>query len=254
MATIIGLTNQKGGVGKTTTSSTLAAGLSLHKNKVLGVDLDPQGNLGFSLGLDIENGNTIYEVLKGDIPIQDAIQKTKYCDVITSNILLSGAELEFSGAGRESLLKKALDPISINYDYIIIDTPPALNILTVNSYTAANHLIIPMVPEILSLLGVSQLKETIDSVRSTFNPDLNVLGILLTKFNGRTILAQEVKEMAENIAKQIGTVVFSTQIRTSVSVAEAPAHGESIFEYSPLCNPTKDYRRFVTEVEHMVLG
>lgn len=252
MAIVIGLTNQKGGVGKTTTSSSLAAGLALHHNKVLGIDLDPQGNLGFSLGLDIENCNTIYEVLKEQVPIKDAIQKTKYCDVITSNIMLSSAELEFTGAGRESLLKKALKPIMKDYDYIIIDTPPALNILTVNAYTVANYLIIPMVPEILSLLGVAQLKETIDSVKSTFNPKLNVLGILLTKFNKRTILAQEVKEMAENIAKQIGTIVFDTQIRASVSIAEAPAHGESIYEYSPNCNPSLDYRDFIYEVESIV--
>jgi chromosome partitioning protein len=252
LSTIIVLTNQKGGVGKTTTSSTLAAGLALHNHKVLAIDLDPQGNLGFSLGLNIENSNTIYEVLKNKVPIEKAIQKSKYCDVITSNIMLSSAELKFTGSGREFLLKKALEPIINNYDYIIIDTPPALNILTVNAYTVANHLIIPMTAEILSLLGVTQLKETIDSVKSTFNPSLNVLGILLTKFNGRTILAQEVKDMSKNIAKQIGTVVFDTQIRISVSVAEAPAHGESIFEYSPRCNPSQDYKSFISEVEDRI--
>ena len=168
--------------------------------------------------------------------------------MITSNILLSRAELEFTGTGRESLLKKALEPVKDFYDYIIIDTPPALNVLTVNAYTVADHLIIPMVPEILSLLAVTQIKETIDSVKSTFNPDLNVLGILLTKYNGRTILAREVSEMAENIARQIGTKVFQTQIRASVSVAEAPAHGESIFDYAPQSNPSQDYKKFVEEI------
>ena len=212
------------------------------------IDLDPQGNLGFSLGLDIENSSTIYEVLNGEVPLREAIQPTEYCDVITSNILLSRAELEFTGTGRESLLKKALEPVKDFYDYIIIDTPPALNVLTVNAYTVANHLIIPMVPEILSLLAVTQIKETIDSVKSTFNPDLNVLGILLTKYNGRTILAREVSEMAENIARQIGTKVFQTQIRASVSVAEAPAHGESIFDYAPQSNPSQDYKKFVEEI------
>ena len=248
MKTIIFL-NNKGGVGKTTTTSAIACSLVERRNtKVLAIDLDPQGNLGFSLGLDIENSSTIYEVLNGEVPLREAIQPTEYCDVITSNILLSRAELEFTGTGRESLLKKALEPVKDFYDYIIIDTPPALNVLTVNAYTVANHLIIPMVPEILSLLAVTQIKETIDSVKSTFNPDLNVLGILLTKYNGRTILAREVSEMAENIARQIGTKVFQTQIRASVSVAEAPAHGESIFDYAPQSNPSQDYKKFVEEI------
>lgn len=249
MSTNIVLTNQKGGVGKTTTTSAIACSLVERRNtKVLAIDLDPQGNLGFSLGLDIENSSTIYEVLNGEVPLREAIQPTEYCDVITSNILLSRAELDFTGTGRESLLKKALEPVKDFYDYIIIDTPPALNVLTVNAYTVADHLIIPMVPEILSLLAVTQIKETIDSVKSTFNPNLNVLGILLTKYNGRTILAREVREMAENIARQIGTKVFQTQIRASVSVAEAPAHGESIFDYAPQSNPSQDYKKFVEEI------
>ena len=131
MSTNIVLTNQKGGVGKTTTTSAIACSLVERRNtKVLAIDLDPQGNLGFSLGLDIENSSTIYEVLNGEVPLREAIQPTEYCDVITSNILLSRAELEFTGTGRESLLKKALEPVKDFYDYIIIDTPPALNVLT----------------------------------------------------------------------------------------------------------------------------
>lgn len=252
MATVIALTNQKGGVGKTTTSSALAAGLaSFYDKKVLAIDLDPQGSLGFSLGLNIEECRTVHDVLTGQVPIQEAIQLTDYCDVITSNILLSSAEIEFTSAGRELLLKKALAPVIDNYDYIIIDTPPALNILTVNAYAVANHLIIPMAPEILSLLGVTQLKETIDSVRESVNPNLNVLGIILTKFNRRTLLAREVKDMAENVASQMGTCVFNNQIRTSVSVAEAPAHGLSIFDHSPSAKPSEDYRNFLQEVINM---
>ena len=139
-------------------------------------------------------------------------------------------------------------PIAGNYDYIIIDTPPALNILTVNAYATSDHLIIPMAPEILSLLGVSQLKETVDSVRQSVNPNLNILGIILTKFNPRTLLAREVKEMADNIAAQMGTHVFDVQIRTSVTVAEAPAHGLSVFDHAPHANPSIDYKSFVKEV------
>ena len=155
MATVIALTNQKGGVGKTTTSGALAAGLaSFYDKKVLAIDLDPQGNLGFSLGLDIEDGYTIHDVLKGTVSMKDAIQSVNGCDIVTSNILLSSAELDFAGANRELLLKSALDSVLNDYDYIIIDTPPALNILTVNAYAVADHLIIPMAPEILSLLGL----------------------------------------------------------------------------------------------------
>lgn len=248
MSKIIVLTNQKGGVGKTTSTCALIAGLAMKGNKVLGIDLDPQGNLGFSLGLEIEDGHTVYEVLKGDVTAAKAIRHAEICDVLTSNILLSGSELEFNGAGREFLLKQALVPVLDFYDYIVIDTPPALNILTVNAYAAADYLIIPMVPEILSLLGLSQLKETINTVQETVNPKLNILGILLTKYNKRTLLAQEVREMAQNIADQIGTVVFDTQIRTSVSVAEAPAQGETIFKYAPRSNPANDYRALINEI------
>ncbi len=252
MATIIALTNQKGGVGKTTTSSALAAGLvSFYDKRVLAIDLDPQGSLGFSLGLDIEEGRTISDVLTGQASVQQAIQLTDYCDVITSNILLSSAEIEFTSSDRELLLKKALEPVMDDYDYIIIDTPPALNILTVNAYAVSDYLIIPMAPEILSLLGVTQLKETIDSVRVSMNPNLNVLGIILTKFNQRTLLAREVKEMAENVASQMGTRVFQTQIRTSVTVAEAPAHGLSIFDHAPSAKPSEDYKNFIQEVIHL---
>lgn len=248
MATIIALTNQKGGVGKTTTSSALAAGLTREGKKVLGIDLDPQGNFGFCLGLDIDNNKTIYDVLKYQVPIEEAIQSTDYCDLITSNILLSSAELEFNAPGRELMLKRTLQFVDERYDFIIIDTPPALNFLTVNAYAAADYLIIPMAAEILSIVGVAQIKETVNSIQHSVNPRLNVLGILLTKFNRRTILAREVKEMAENIASQIGTSVFESLIRPGVAVAEAPAHGESIFEYSPRSNPSKDYTDFVKEV------
>ena len=249
MAITIALTNQKGGVGKTTTSSSLAAGLaSFYDKKVLAIDLDPEGSLGFSLGLNIEDCSTIYDVLTGKLPVRDAIQTTDYCDIITSNILLSSAELEFTAANRKLLLKEALAPVMDEYDYIIIDTPPALNILTVNAYAAADHLIIPMAPEILSLLGVTQLRETIESVKHSLNPRLNVLGIILTRFNGRTLLAQEVKEMAENMAAQIGTRLFARQIRPSVVVAEAPAHGLSVYDHSPWSNPSLDYQAFVKEV------
>ena len=171
MKTIV-LVNQKGGVGKTTTAAALLTGLHRRGAAVLGVDMDPQGSLGFSLGLDIEHCTTIYDVFRGQAEPEQAIVRTDTCDILPSNILLSGAELEFNRPGREFLLKTALSKVEDQYDYIIIDTPPALSLLTVNAYVATDSLIIPMSPEILSLLGVSQIKETIESVRSYYNSRL----------------------------------------------------------------------------------
>lgn len=248
LAITIVLTNQKGGVGKTTTTSALAAGLGKKGAKVLAIDLDPQGNLGFSLGLDIDEGYTIHDVLAHNVPIRDAIQEADDCDIVSSNILLSEAEFAFQGEGRDLLLKNAIAPVSDEYDFIVMDTPPALNILTLNGYAAADHLIIPMASEILSLVGLVQLEETVQAVKASVNPALNVLGILLTKFNKRTNLAKDVLEMAETIAEQAESRVFDAKIRSSVSVAEAPAHGMCVLDYAPRSNPAKDYQDFVDEV------
>lgn len=248
MAKIISLTNQKGGVGKTTTTSALASGLAEKGNKVLIIDLDPQGNLGFSYGVNIEDSLTIYEVLKGSIEIEEAIHTTKDFDVIPSNILLSTAEIEFNQVGREFLLQNALSKVAHKYDYIVIDTPPALNTITVNAYVVSDYLIIPMIPDILSLVGVSQIKETFETVKQFYNPKLEILGILLNRFDKRTILSREVLEMAEEIAGQLDTKVFDAKVRASVVVAEAPAHGMSLFEYAPKSNPALDYQDFISEV------
>lgn len=248
MATIITLTNQKGGVGKTTTTATLITGLALQEYRVLGIDLDPQGNLGFSLGLDIENTSTIYDVFRGEASIESTIQPTEFGDIIPSNILLSGAELEFNRSGREYMLKEALQSVQDRYDFIIIDTPPALNILTVNAYVCSDYLIVPMVPEILSLLGVSQLQETTQTVKKFYNANLKVMGLLLTKYNKRTNLANEVADLASQIAEQLGTTVFNAKIRSSVAVAESPAHGTCVLMYAPRSKPTMDYINFIEEV------
>lgn len=250
MATIITLTNQKGGVGKTTTSCALATGLGKAGQRVLGIDLDPQGNFAFSLGQDSDDGDGVYEVLTGRIPVKEAIRQTECCDVIPSNILLSS----FNDTKSQYVLKTALEDVLDDYDYIIIDTPPSLNILTVNAYTAADFLIIPMSSDILSLVGVTQLKETVDSVRASYNKQLKILGILLTRYNKRTLLSQEVDEMAQQLAVQLGTCVFETKIRNGVAAAEAPAHGECIFDYAPRSNPAKDYLEFIKEVVIRMAG
>lgn len=248
MAITIVFTNQKGGVGKTTTSGALIIGLVERGKRVLGIDLDSQGNLGFSLGIDIDVDITIYDVLKGDAEIEDAIQDADGFDLIPSNILLSGIERDLPEENRQLILKNLLEPLENEYDYIIIDTPPALNILTLNAYTAANYLIIPMAAEILSLVGLIQLKETVDAIQDSVNPQLNVLGILLTKYNHRTNLAKDVSDMADSVAQQIGTKVFEAKIRPGVAVAEAPAHGESVLEYAPSSKPALDYQEFIEEV------
>ncbi len=247
-ATITTITNQKGGVGKTTTAAALLSCLSQRGARVLGVDLDPQGSLGFSMGLDIEHCATIYDVFRGVAEPADVIRSTDVCDVLPSNILLSAAELEFNKPGREFLLKAALSKVSDHYDYILIDTPPALNILTVNAYVASDSLIIPMAPEVLSLLGVSQIKETIESVRSYYNSRLQVLGILLNRYNGRLNLSREMLELAQEIARQLNTRVFDSKIRSSVSVAEAPAHGQSINDYAPRSKPALDFAALCEEI------
>ena len=235
-------------MGKTTTSAAIASGISLAGKRVLGIDLDPQGNLGFCLGAGMDNQYTVLDVLKGTVPVQKALFKSDYGDLLVSDITLSSSGLESLPTRREYILRDAIWPVLNQYDYIIIDTPPALNLLTVNAYSVSNFLIIPMASDILSLVGLAQLKETIDTVRDTFNPGLNVLGILLTRFNPRTLLSRDVLEMAEQLAGQIHSRVFDTKIRSGVAVAEAPAHGESIFSYNPRSSAVKDYQAFLDEI------
>lgn len=248
MTQIITVTNQKGGVGKTTTVSALVCGLHQRGARVLGVDLDPQGNLGFTLGLDIGDGHTIYDVLKGSCPIEEAIVPTKYGDVLPSDIMLSTAEVEFTAPRREFMLSHQLDAVKANYDFIIIDTPPALNILTINAYVASTGLIVPMEAEVLSLVGISQIQDTIETVRNSFNPNLKVLGILLNKYNPRLTLSRDILDLAEAVAEQLGSQVFPVKVRRSVSVAMAPAHGQSVLTYRPDSKSAGDLRKIVSAV------
>ncbi len=247
MATVIVVTNQKGGVGKTTTCAALTGIFRALDKRVLAIDMDPQGNLSFSLGAD-DDGYTIHDVMTGGCDIRDAVKTTPICDVITSNILLSGSELELTNERREFILKDILKIVKYSYDYVIIDTPPALSILTINAYTAADDLIIPMTPEILSLQGIAQLKDTILAVKKYYNKRLNIRGILLTKYVKRQQLASEVEEMVEIVAEQLHTQVLDTKISVSVAVAEAPAHQEVITTYSPGCRAAKDYMQLAKDL------
>lgn len=248
MKQIIVVTNQKGGAGKTTTALSLINALHLRGFRVLGVDLDPQGSLGYSAGLDINHGATVYEVLKGDASIRQAIVQTELGDILPSNILLSTADMEFPARGREYLLRTELAKVEGRYDYAVIDTPPALNVLTVNAYVASDALIVPMAPEILSLLGISQIRETIETVQRDYNPKLKVLGILLNRYNRRLTLNREVEELAGQVAQMLGSKVFQTKIRASVSVAESPAHGQSVLTYAPASKPAMDYQALLDEI------
>ena len=249
MSIIITVYNQQGGVGKTTTSAAICAGLADRGAKVLGIDLDPQGNLGFCMGLEGSNPTTILDALQGNVKVQQAIRRLPKADILPSDISLSTTGLEKLAPGRrEVALKEMLAPVMEYYDYMVIDTPPALNHLTVNAYAVSNFLIIPMSSDILSLVGLSQLRETIDSVKQGLNKNLKVLGILLNKYDKRTTLARDVKEMAEGLAEQISTKVFQTKIRQGVAIAEAPAHGEDIFSYNKRSPAVKDYESFIEEI------
>ncbi len=248
MAKIIAVTNQKGGVGKTTTCSSLCGCLSALGKKVLAIDLDPQGNFSFSLGADTDHSYTIYDVFKGKVDIYDSVQHCDCCDVIPANILLSGAELELTSVGREYILREHLAGICDSYDYVLIDTPPALSVLTINAYAASHQLIIPMIAEILSLQGISQLKETIFAVKKYYNKILEIRGIVLNKYNSRLILTQEVEELTNIIAEQLDTDVFEQKISSSVIVAEAPAHAKTIIEYAPRSKSAQEYMNLTYEI------
>lgn len=248
MSKVISISNQKGGVGKTTTTCNVAAGLKKKGFRVLIIDLDPQGNLGFNVGADADISATIYDVLKGDTKTQFAIQKTDTTDIITSSILLSGIELEFTNTGREFLLKEAIKPILNSYDYILLDTPPALGIITINAFTASDTIIVPMLSDIFSLQGISQLYETVERVKKYCNPNLTIAGILLTKYNPRTLLGREIRGTAELIAQDLNIKLFDSYIRNSVAVSEAQSVQQSILDYAPKNTSAKDYMQFINEL------
>ena len=248
VAKVIAITNQKGGVGKTTTCAALCGGLTERGYRVLAIDLDPQGNLSFSLGTDADDSFTMYDIFKGNCDLTDAVQNGGVCDVIPSNILLSGVELELTGVGREYILREQLETVADEYDYIVLDTPPALSVLTINAYTAADEIVIPMLCEVLSLQGIAQLQDTIFAVQRYYNKELSVQGILLNKYNPRFTLTREVEEMANMIAERLHTTIFNAKISTSVCIAEAPAHGESIMTYSPRSKAAAEYNALIDEL------
>jgi chromosome partitioning protein len=243
---VIALANQKGGVAKTTTTLNLAVAFTEMGHSVLTVDLDPQGNLTMSQGMNPDTvERSMFDVLVHGLPLEEVIQRAEV-DVAVSSIDLAGAELALSSMiGRERALQKALLPVRSRYDYILIDTPPSLGLLTINALTAADSVIVPVQCEYLSLRGLVQLEGTLSMIRDNLNPTVEIRGILPTMFDGRTLHAREAIDM---LRENFGDLVFDTHIRKTIRYAEAPVQGVSVLKYEPSGPAAEAYRQLAKEV------
>lgn len=245
MTKIISILNHKGGVGKTTTAINLSAALAIRKKKVLLIDVDPQANLTQSLGHPTESDKTIYGALRGQYPLPVVHHKENF-DVVLSTLDLSAAEIELSGeAGREYILRETLEPVACNYDYILIDCPPSLGLLTLNALSASTTVLIPVQAQFLAVQGMSKLFSIITKVQQRINKGLQLEGIVLTLYNPNITLNKNVFTILHN---NYPNCVFNTSIRNNVSLAEAPARGQDIFEYSPKSNGAIDYLELCEEL------
>ena len=249
MGRIIAVANQKGGVGKTTTAINLAACLSVKGKKVLLIDMDPQGNTTSGVGVDKNDLEyTIYDLMIGESSISDCIVKVVFrdMDLIPTNVDLSAAEIELIGVERkEFILKDEIDFIKDKYDFIIIDCPPALSMLTINAMTTANSVIVPIQCEYYALEGLSQLMHTINLVSERLNPSLEIEGIVFTMYDGRTNLSVQV---VENVRNNIGSNVYNSIIPRNIRLAEAPSYGLPIIKYDPKSAGAEAYMALADEV------
>lgn len=246
MAKVIAFANQKGGVAKTTTTLNLAAAFAEAGYRVLCVDMDPQGNLSMSQGIDPETlEKSMFDVLVHDMPIREVTYRREI-DVAAASIDLAGAEIAMSvKIGRERSLDKALRAVSDDYDFVCIDTPPSLGLLTVNALTAADKVIVPVQCEYLSMRGLLQLQHTLEMIRENLNPTVDIMGILPTMVDTRTLHAQEALEILE---ENFGDRVFGARIKKTVRFAEAPVKGMSVLKYDPTGQAADAYRRLAKEV------
>lgn len=249
MGTVIALANQKGGVGKTTTSVNLGACLADAGKKVLLIDLDPQGNATSGLGIDKKKiEQSVYDVLINDVALHDVIRPSSHrgLDIAPTTIELSGAEVELTSMmARETRLKDGFEDVQDQYDYILIDCPPSLGLLTINAFTAADSILIPVQSEYYALEGLSQLINTIQLVRKHFNKNLKIEGVLLTMFDKRTNLGQEVNN---EVKKFFGDQVYKTVIPRNVRLSEAPSHGLAIIDYDKRSTGAQVYQQLAKEV------
>lgn len=244
---IITVTNQKGGVAKTTTTHSLGFALGNKNKKILLVDIDAQGNLS-EVVLSSPPQTTIYDVLVKGVKIENVvINYNEYIDIVPANLQLAALDLELTCVGKEHKLKEALESIKNNYDYIIIDTPPALGIATVNALTASDEVIITAQADMFSLAGIGQLYKTIESVKKYCNASLKILGILFTRFNSRTRVGKEALEAGEKTAKMINTKIFNTKISECTVIKEAQANKKNIFDFAKNSKAAKEYLEFTEE-------
>ena len=249
MAYVISIVNQKGGVGKTTTAVNLGAFLAKKRKKVLIIDLDPQGNATSGYGFDkSELENTVYDLLVNEEDIGNVIASTsvKNVDMCPTNINLAGAEVELVAAiSRETILKRAIEPVLDKYDYIIIDCPPSLGLLTINALATCEGVIVPIQGEYYALEGLTQLIDTINMIKKKLNPSIGILGVVITMHDRRTQLT---KQVVEEVQKYFGDKVFKTFIPRNVRLAEAPSHGQTIEEYDPKSKGSIAYQALANEV------
>lgn len=251
METIV-ITNQKGGIGKSTTAQAIGAGYSIKGYNVLMIDLDPQCNLTLATKARLNN-NTSYDLLLSRCPAEQAIERIdSRLSIIQGSNKLSIISSELKQPGKEYRLKEAIEPIKGNYDYIIIDTPPALGDLTINALTAGDIVVIPAQADYFSLEAIKDLSGTLNVIKKYTNTDLWIAGILLTRYQPRSILTRDITRLIENTARLIGTKVFKARIREAVAVKEAQALKNDIFTYAPKSKVTGDYRSFLQELTETV--
>lgn len=244
MGKIIAISNHKGGVGKTTSAINIGAGLALKGKKVMLIDMDPQANMSQSLGIH-EPSTGIYESMKEGSALE-VIKIRKNLFLVPATAGLGGAELELaSEAGREFILKELLLPLQNDYDFVLIDCPPSLGLLTINAFTAAHEIYIPMQAQFLALQGIGKLLGLVDKIKNRLNAELEITGIFITQFDRRKVLNRYVMETLES---HFGDKVFKTRIRNNVALAEAPNDGCDIFSYQPSSNGAFDYQQLVKEV------